>query len=41
MIQGALDVVFKEMGEIVIKDMELISKGLIPKYCKKAELKTI
>ena len=38
---GALDVVFKEMGDIVIKDMELISKGLIPKYCKKAELKTI
>ncbi len=38
---GALDVVFKEMGEIVIKDMKLISSGLKPKYCKKAQLKTI
>ena len=38
---GALDVVFKEMGEIVIKDMKLISRTLKPKYCKKAELKTI
>ena len=38
---GALDVVFKEMGEIVIKDMKLISSGLKPKHCKKAELKTI
>jgi len=38
---GALDVVFKEMGEIVIKDMKLISRALKPKYCKKAELKTI
>ena len=38
---GALDVVFKEMGDIVIKDMKLISKGLKSKYCKKAELKTV
>ena len=38
---GALDIVFKEMGEIVIKDMKLISRAFKPKYCKKAELKTI
>ena len=38
---GALDVVFKEMGQIVIQDMKLISKGLKPRYCKKADLKTI
>ena len=38
---GALDVVFKEMGEIVTKDMKLISSGLKPKHCKKADLKTI
>ena len=38
---GALDAVFKEMGNIVIKDMKLISKGLSPKHCKKAELKTV
>ena len=38
---GALDVAFKEMGEIVIKDMKLILNGLKPKHCKKAELKTI
>ena len=38
---GALDAVFKDMGEIVIKDMKLISRGSKPKYCKKAELKTI
>ena len=38
---GALDSVFKEMGEIVIKDMKLISNGLRSKHCKKAELKTV
>ena len=38
---GALDVVFEQMGEIVIKDMKLISRGLKPVHCKKAELKTV
>ena len=38
---GALDEVFKEMGEIVIKDMKLISKGMEPVNCKKAEIKNI
>ena len=38
---GALDVVFKNMGELVIDDIKLISRGLKPKFCKKAEHKTI
>ena len=38
---GALDQVFKEMGEIVLEDMKLINKGIKPKNCKKAELKTV
>ncbi len=38
---GALDVVFKNMGDIVIKDLKLILAGKIPEYCKKAELKTV
>ena len=38
---GALDEVFKEMGEIVIQDIKLISSGMMPRNCKKAELKTI
>ncbi len=38
---GALDEVFKEMGEIVIKDMKLISKEMEPVNCKKAEIKNI
>ena len=38
---GALDVAFKNMGEIVIKDLKLISKNLKPLNCKKAELRTV
>ena len=38
---GALDIAFKNMGEIVIQDMKLISKKLQPNNCKKAELKTV
>ena len=29
------------MGDIALKDMHLISKNLKPKFCKKAELKTV
>ena len=29
------------MGNIVLKDMDLISKSLQPKHCKKAERKTV
>ena len=38
---GALDSVFYEMGEIVYGDLELISKGLPPKLCRKAEIETV
>jgi len=38
---GALDIAFKNMGEIVVKDIKLISKSLKPKYCKQAILKTV
>ena len=38
---GALDIAFKNMGEIVIKDIRLIAKKLQPNHCKKAELKTV
>ena len=38
---GALTEAFYSMGDIVLKDMHLISKNLIPKFCKKAELKTV
>ena len=38
---GALDSVFFEMGEIVYGDLELISKGLPPRLCRKAEIETV
>ena len=38
---GAIDSAFKEMGELVIQDLKLISKGLPPKLCKKAERETV
>ena len=38
---GALTEAFFAMGDIVLKDMHLISKNLKPKFCKKAELKTV
>ena len=38
---GALDSVFKEMGNIVFEDIELIEKNLPPKLCKRAERETI
>jgi len=38
---GALDVVFKDMGEIVVKDIKLLLAGKMPRNCKKAELKTV
>ena len=38
---GALTEAFFAMGDIVLKDMNLISKNLKPKFCKKAELKTV
>tara|TARA_B100000700_G_scaffold38880_1_gene38891 strand:- start:1116 stop:2138 length:1023 start_codon:yes stop_codon:yes gene_type:complete len=38
---GALESAFFNMGNIVLKDMDLISKSLQPKHCKKAERKTV
>ena len=38
---GALDTAFYNMGEIVLKDLELVSKNLPPKFCKIAEAKTV
>ena len=38
---GALNSVFFEMGEIVYEDLNLITKGLPPKLCRRAELETV
>jgi len=38
---GALKEAFFDMGNIVLKDMDLILKNQKPKYCKKAQLKTV
>ena len=38
---GALESAFFNMGNIVLKDMNLISKNLQPKFCKSAQPKTV
>ena len=38
---GALDVAFKEMGNIVYQDMCLIMNHLPPRLCKRAERETV
>lgn len=38
---GALKEAFFDMGNIVLKDMDLILKNQKPKYCKRAQLKTV
>lgn len=38
---GALDVVFKRMGDMVLEDMALMDKGLPPIRCKRAERETV
>jgi len=38
---GALDVAFKQMGNRVLEDMELMDKGLPPMRCKRAERETV
>ena len=38
---GALTEIFYEMGEIVFEDLQLISRGLPPRLCRKAELETV
>ena len=37
---GALDVAFKQMGDMVLEDMALMDKGLPPMRCKRAERET-
>ena len=38
---GALDVAFRQMGEMVLEDLELLDKGLPPMRCKRAERETV
>lgn len=38
---GALDAAFRQMGEIVLADMDLIERGLPPNLCKRAERETV
>ena len=38
---GALDVAFKQMGRMVLDDMDLMSRGLPPLACKRAERETV
>jgi len=38
---GALDVAFKQMGNMVLEDMELMDRGLPPMRCKRAERETV
>ena len=38
---GALKSAFFNMGDIVLKDMSLIRKNLKPKFCKKANKRTV
>lgn len=37
---GALDVAFKQMGDMVLEDMALMDRGLPPMRCKRAERET-
>jgi len=38
---GALDVAFKQMGNMVLEDMALMDQGLPPMRCKRAERETV
>jgi len=38
---GALDVAFKQMGRMVLDDMDLLDRGLPPLACKRAERETV
>lgn len=37
---GALDVAFRQMGDMVLEDMALMDRGLPPQRCKRAERET-
>ena len=38
---GALDVAFKQMGKMVLDDMDLLSRGLPPVMCRRAERESV
>jgi len=38
---GALDVAFKQMGDMVLEDMDLMDRGLPPLRCRRAERETV
>lgn len=38
---GAMDVAFKQMGRIVLEDMNLMMRGLPPVLCRRAERETV
>ncbi|MEO9576625.1 MAG: hydroxyacid dehydrogenase [Roseobacter sp.] len=38
---GALDVAFKQMGDMVLEDLDLMDRGLPPMRCKRAERETV
>lgn len=38
---GALDVAFKQMGKMVLDDMDLMMRGLPPVICRRAERETV
>ena len=38
---GALDVAFKQMGKMVLDDMDLMTRGLPPVTCRRAERETV
>lgn len=38
---GALDVAFKQMGEMVLDDLDLLVRGLPPLSCRRAERETV
>jgi phosphoglycerate dehydrogenase-like enzyme len=38
---GAMDVAFKQMGRMVLDDMDLMMRGLTPISCRRAERETI
>ena len=38
---GALDVAFKQMGKMVLDDMGLVTRGLPPVTCRRAERETV
>jgi hypothetical protein len=38
---GALASAFRQMGEMVLEDMDLMDRGLPPLRCKRAERETV